>query len=134
MKNVRLWLASMPERGHLFIGEPFPEPAKPDRLLLSTPETIELGEIRLETLYTPGHAPGHLSFYMPQQKVLFSGDTLFAGSIGRTDLPGSNHALLMDSIFNKILPLGDDVTVLPGHMQPTTIGAERNSNPFLLMV
>ena len=109
-----------------------PAAAPPDRLLTSVPETIELDSIRLQSLYTPGHAPGHLSFYMPAQKVLFSGDSLFAGSIGRTDLPGGDHDLLMRSIFEQLMPLDDDVQVLPGHMGATTIGRERRSNPFLL--
>jgi glyoxylase-like metal-dependent hydrolase (beta-lactamase superfamily II) len=69
---------------------------------------------------------------MPNEKILFSGDSLFAGSIGRTDLPGGNHALLMQSIFTQLMVLDDDVQVLPGHMHPTTIGRERATNPFLL--
>ena len=69
---------------------------QPDRLLTSESEIIELDSIRLTSLYTPGHAPGHLSFYLAEHKILFSGDTLFAGSIGRTDLPGGDHQLLME--------------------------------------
>jgi glyoxylase-like metal-dependent hydrolase (beta-lactamase superfamily II) len=115
-----------------FVGHPFPEAAEPDRLLTTEPEVIELGQIRLETLYTPGHAPGHISFYMREAELVFSGDCLFAGSIGRTDLPGSNYEVLMQSIFEKLLPLGDNIKVLPGHMDITTIGKERATNPFLL--
>ena len=126
------WLDSLPEQGKMFFGTSFPEAAAPDRLLTDGPETIELGAIKLETLYTPGHAPGHLSFYMEAGRIVFSGDCLFAGSIGRTDLPGGDFPLLMDSIFQKLIPLGDDVRVLAGHMQPTTIGQERETNPFLL--
>lgn len=107
-------------------------PAKPDRLLTTEPEMITLDSITLQTRYTPGHAEGHLSFYMSNEKILFSGDSLFAGSIGRTDLPGGNHALLMKSIFTQLMVLDDDVQVLPGHMHPTTIGRERATNPFLL--
>lgn len=125
-------LEHLPESGLRFTGEPFPEAAQPDRLLTSEPETIELDSIRLETLYTPGHAPGHISFYMPGGNLVFSGDCLFAGSIGRTDLPGGDYPLLMRSIFEKLLPLGDNVKVLPGHMEITSIGQERVSNPFLL--
>ena len=125
-------LDEIPLQGLFFgLGE-LPAPAKPDRLLTSESEVIELDEIRLHSLYTPGHAPGHLSFYMPAQKILFSGDSLFAGSIGRTDLPGGDHALLMRSIVDKLMTLDDDVRVLPGHMGATTIGRERRSNPFLL--
>lgn len=124
-------LEALPSRGKLFgLGE-FPEAAKPDRLLNSEPETIDVGAIKLETLYTPGHAVGHLSFFMREQNILFSGDTLFFGSIGRTDLPGGNHELLLKSIREQLLPLGDDVVVLPGHMQQTSIGFERENNPFL---
>lgn len=125
-------LEGLPQQGLMFIGRLFPEAAEPDHLLTDAPEVIELGAIRLETLFTPGHAPGHVSFYMPAQNIVFSGDCLFAGSIGRTDLPGADYDTLMRSIFARLLPLGDDVRVLPGHMQPTTIGAERRTNPFLL--
>lgn len=125
-------LETLPQQGMLFTGRPFPEAAKPDRLLTTAPETITLGEITLETLFTPGHAPGHISFYMPEGRLVFSGDCLFAGSIGRTDLPGADYNLLMKSIFEKLLPLGDNVRVLPGHMETTTIGKERATNPFLL--
>lgn len=125
-------LRSLPQQGIMFTGKPFPEAAAPDRLLTSEREMIELGAIRLETLFTPGHAPGHLSFYMPDGKLVFSGDSLFAGSIGRTDLPGGDQALLMRSIFDKLLTLDDDTRVLPGHMEMTTIGRERATNPFIL--
>ena len=125
-------LDEIPLQGLFFgLGE-LPAPAKPDRLLTSESQIIELDEIRLHSLYTPGHAPGHLSFYMPAQKILFSGDSLFAGSIGRTDLPGGDHALLMRSIVDKLMTLDDDVRVLPGHMGATTIGRERHTNLFLL--
>ena len=109
-----------------------PQPAEPDRLLTTESETIELDSIKLKTLYTPGHAEGHLSFYMEDKKILFSGDSLFAGSIGRTDLPGGDYSLLMKSIFSQLMVLDDDVQVLPGHMGATTIGRERVTNPFLL--
>jgi hydroxyacylglutathione hydrolase len=126
------WLKQLPQQGVMFTGRPFPEAAEPDRLLTSEPEIIELGAIKLETIFTPGHAPGHISFYLRDHKIVFSGDCLFAGSIGRTDLPHSDYNLLMRSIFEKLLPLGDDVRVLPGHMQQTTIGHERQTNPFML--
>lgn len=124
-------LETLPMQGRLFGLGKFPEPAKPDRLLTTESETIELGSIKLETLFTPGHAPGHLSFYMRDHKIVFSGDTLFFSSIGRTDLPGGDHELLLKSIQEKLLTLGNDVRVLPGHMQETTIGTERKHNPFL---
>lgn len=125
-------LDEIPLQGIFFgLGE-LPVPAKPDRLLTSDSEVIELDSIRLRSLYTPGHAPGHLSFYLPEHKILFSGDSLFAGSIGRTDLPGGDHDQLMRSIVEKLMTLDDDARVLPGHMGATTIGQERRANPFLL--
>jgi glyoxylase-like metal-dependent hydrolase (beta-lactamase superfamily II) len=125
------WLEVLPQQGKRFGFGEFPPAATPDRLLTSAPEVLTLGSIRLETLYTPGHADGHLAFYMPSHRVVFSGDALFKGSIGRTDLPGGNAHTLLTSIFEKLLPLGDDVTVLSGHGGATTIGAERKTNPFL---
>lgn len=131
-QDCQTWLNSLPAQGKLFgLGE-LPPAAKPDRLLTTESEVIALDGIRLKTLYTPGHAPGHLAFYLGAQKILFSGDTLFAGSIGRTDLPGGDFKLLMKSIHSKLMILDDDVQALPGHMQATTIGAERAANPFLL--
>lgn len=124
-------LAEIPLQGRYFGLGQLPEPATPDRLL-SDKETIELDSIRLSSLYTPGHAPGHLSFYLAEQKILFSGDTLFAGGIGRVDLPGGDHDLLMKSILERLMTLDDDVHVLPGHMGATTIGRERLTNPFIL--
>lgn len=128
----KIWLESLPEQGLRFTGQKFPEAATPDRLLTDAPETIELGAIKLETIYTPGHADDHISYYMPDRQLVFSGDCLFAGSIGRTDLPGGDYELLMQTITEKLLPLGDNTEVLPGHMQQTTIGEERSNNPFLL--
>lgn len=124
-------LRDLPAQGQMFFGSPFPPAAEPDRLITSEDEIIELGAIRLHPLYTPGHAPGHLAFYMPAQKVVFSGDALFAGSIGRTDLPGGSTDLLIGSIVHKLLTLDDDVRVLPGHDEATTIGIERRENPYL---
>lgn len=126
-----VFLDNLPETGLRFIGALFPEAVTPDRFLTTEPETIEVGAIRLETLYTPGHSPGHIAFYMPEQRIVFSGDTLFKGSVGRTDLLGSDQGLLMRSIREKLLTLDDDVRVLAGHMGETTIGEERRTNPFL---
>ncbi len=125
-------LRGLPDQGLRFFNQKFPEPAEPDRLLTNERESIDLGAIHLETLYTPGHAPGHIAFYMPAQKVVFSGDALFAGGIGRTDLPGGNYQRLMRSIIEQLLTLPDDTTVLSGHGDSTTIGEERRTNPFIL--
>ncbi|MFO7323259.1 MAG: MBL fold metallo-hydrolase, partial [Chloroflexota bacterium] len=113
-------LKNVPQMGMMFLGRLLPRPAEPDRLLTSEPESIDIGAIHLETRFTPGHAPGHVSFYMPQQKLVFSGDALFAGSIGRTDLPGGDLDLLMRSIDEQLLTLPDDTRVLPGHGGVTT--------------
>ncbi len=125
------WLKFLPETGIRFTGSPYPEAATPDRLLTTESETIEVGAIKLETLYTPGHAPGHLSFYLRDYGIVFSGDLLFAGTVGRTDIPGSNSALLLKSIRERLLTLPDDTRVLPGHGQSTTISKERATNPYL---
>ncbi|MCU0476300.1 MAG: MBL fold metallo-hydrolase [Anaerolineae bacterium] len=126
------WIENLPERGLRWIGQPFPEAATPTRLLTDAPEVITVGSISLHTLFTPGHAPGHIAYHWPAQNLVFSGDALFKGSIGRTDLPGSDYETLMRSIFDKLLTLGDDTKVLPGHGGATTIGVERRTNPFLL--
>ena len=94
-------------------------------------ETLEIGSLRLSSLYTPGHAPGHLSFYAEREGTVFSGDALFAGSVGRVDLPGGSMELLIQSISEKLLTLPDTTRVLSGHGPETTIGQERTTNPFL---
>ncbi|MDZ4762954.1 MAG: MBL fold metallo-hydrolase [Chloroflexota bacterium] len=124
-------LKHLPETAARFGLPPFPDAAEPDRLLTSERETIQLGALKFETLYTPGHAPGHLSFFMPDQRLVFSGDALFYNSVGRTDLPGGSSSVLLHSIQTQLLILDDDVRVLSGHGQETTIGRERLNNPFL---
>jgi len=130
-EDCKALLDEIPLQGMYFGLGKLPAAAAPDRLLKSESEIIELDSIRLTSLYTPGHAPGHLSFYLAEHKILFSGDSLFAGSIGRTDLPGGDHDLLMKSIIEQLMVLDDDVHVLPGHMGATTIGRERLTNPFI---
>jgi hydroxyacylglutathione hydrolase len=101
-------------------------------------ETIEGGEhltlagLEIDVLFTPGHSPGHVSFSIPDHQLLLSGDVLFQGSIGRTDLPGGDPERLMESIAMLLDTLPDDTRVLPGHMGVTTLGRERHTNPFLL--
>lgn len=90
------------------------------------------GGIDLEVLLVPGHCPGSLCFFEKTERVLFGGDVLFAGGIGRWDLPGGDYELLIRGIREKVLPLGDDVTVLPGHGPATKIGVERKTNSFLV--
>jgi glyoxylase-like metal-dependent hydrolase (beta-lactamase superfamily II) len=91
---------------------------------------VEVDGLRLQVIHTPGHTPGSVSFYT--EGMLFSGDTLFRGSIGRTDLPGGDYEQEMASIVDKLLTLPDDTVVLPGHMQETRIDLERQTNPFVL--
>jgi glyoxylase-like metal-dependent hydrolase (beta-lactamase superfamily II) len=97
-------------------------------------ESIKFGQTELQIITTPGHTPGHVVFYEPQAKVLFTGDTLFRESIGRTDLPGGDYSWIMNSILEKIIPLGDDVKVYPGHGETTDIGHESMYNPFVVEV
>jgi len=92
-------------------------------------ERVPLGEQYMEVLFTPGHAPGHVTF--KHGSTLWSGDVLFVGSVGRTDLPGASWDQLERSIRDVLFPLGDEMKVLPGHGPATTIGAERKSNPFV---
>jgi hydroxyacylglutathione hydrolase len=106
------------------------EPAKPDFLIEETPSREFLGA-QFQVLEVPGHCPGSLCFYLPKDRLLIGGDVLFAGSIGRGDLPGGNIEVLVQEIRKKLFPLGDEVTVLPGHGPPTTIGTERRTNPFV---
>jgi glyoxylase-like metal-dependent hydrolase (beta-lactamase superfamily II) len=94
-------------------------------------QTYDVGELQFKVLHCPGHTPGHVVLYAPKQQKVFVGDVLFAGSIGRTDLPGGSTEQLLDSIKNKLLTLDDDVTVYSGHGPLTTIGEERLTNPFL---
>ena len=108
-----------------------PAPPPPDEMLADK-QILQVGHLTVHVLYTPGHAPGHVSLYLPEHGVLFSGDALFQGSIGRTDLPGGNHSLLLRSIHERLLPLPDATQVLSGHGPATTIGQERQLNPFLI--
>ena len=94
-------------------------------------QTYRVGELSFKVIHCPGHTPGHVVLFEPDEKKVFVGDCLFAGSIGRTDLPGGSTEQLRDSLFNKILPLGDEVEVYSGHGPVTTIGYERRTNPFL---
>ena len=94
--------------------------------------TIEFGQCRIEFLHTPGHTEGSVCLYFPAEKLLIAGDTLFARSIGRTDLPGGSFEKIMRSLHDRILTLPDDTVVIPGHGPRTTIGEEKEENPFLI--
>ena len=101
---------------------------------LEAEEETRLGDTALRTPRTPGHPRGHVALYEPQSKALFTGDTLFRESIGRTDLPGGDYSWIMRSILDVILPLGDEVHVYPGHGPETTLGHETLYNPFIVEV
>ena len=101
---------------------------------LSEGETVSVGPHQFDILHTPGHAPGHIIFVNEQDKLILMGDVLFQGSIGRSDLPGGNHQQLMDSIANKIMPLGDEMKYVCGHSPPSTIGQAKATNPFLASI
>lgn len=98
---------------------------------LEDEEEIAFGNTRLRVIHTPGHTPGGLMFYQPEDKILFSGDTLFMGSVGRTDLSDGNMKQEIRSIQTRVLVLPDDVTIYPGHGPSTTVGNERRTNPYL---
>lgn len=120
-------LRTLPSQRLIFGVEIDPPPA-PDRFLKDNDE-VKLGNLLLKILYTPGHSPGGICIHA--DGMVFTGDTLFAGSIGRTDLPGGDYNTLINSIKEKLLPLGDNTIVLPGHGPKSTIKDERKYNPFL---
>lgn len=107
------------------------EAVAPDRWLADG-DTVTVGGVVFEVLHCPGHSPGHVVYFQRQARFAIVGDVIFAGSIGRTDLPRGDHARLLASIRTKLLPLGDDVGFLPGHGPTSTFGEERVSNPFLV--
>jgi len=114
------------------LGLPF-EPCEPDGFLADG-DALTLASLRFEVLHTPGHTPGGICLLIRREEqpaIVFSGDTLFAGGIGRTDFPGGSYVQLLDSIRGRLFRLPDDTLVYPGHGDPTTIGEERRTNPFL---
>lgn len=119
--------ARVSEMYNIPISEPSPAPGK----FIAEGDLIEFGNTSLRAILTPGHSPASLSFYCEADKFLIAGDVLFLESIGRTDLPGGDHQTLLDSISQKLYPLGDDIVVYPGHGGRTTIGHERKNNPFI---
>lgn len=113
-----------------WLGIATPDVAPPDASL-EDGQVVSVTGLTGAILHTPGHTEGSVCLYLPQQALLLAGDTLFAGSVGRTDLPGGNTRKLIQSIHDSLLTLPDEVTVIPGHGAKTSIGAERESNPFL---
>ncbi|WP_075181183.1 MBL fold metallo-hydrolase [Pantoea sp. 1.19] len=125
----RFLLDNLPAQSEMF-GFPRCEPFHPQRWL-EEGDRVQVGQRQLEVLHCPGHTPGHVVFFDAPARLLISGDVIFRGGVGRTDFPRGSHQHLIASIRQKLLPLGDDVTFLPGHGPISTLGAERLSNPFL---
>ena len=124
----RFWISRLDEDGPRFGMRT--EVFEPTRWL-EDGDTVSFGEVTLEVIHCPGHTPGHVVFFHRATKFAFVGEVLFEGSIGRTDFPMGNHQDLIDSITQKLWPLGDEVTFVPGHGRPSTFGRERESNPFV---
>jgi len=129
LPNQPAWLG-IPKSQWSEFGFDFEAPPQVDEHW-SDGQTYQVGELSFQVIHCPGHTPGHVVLFEPTERKVFVGDCLFAGSIGRTDLPGGSTEQLMDSLFKKILPLGDDVEVYSGHGPVTTIGNEKKTNPFL---
>lgn len=128
-KGDLFWIEGLPQQSAMF-GFPAAETFTPDRWL-NDGDTVSVGDVTLQVIHCPGHTPGHVVFYSPQDKLAIVGDVIFQGSIGRTDFPKGNHAELVSSIRDKLFPLGDDVTFIPGHGPESTFGHERRTNPFV---
>jgi len=116
--------AYAPAMGFRYEPSPLPE------VYLPQTGTVSFGNTTLELIFAPGHSPAHLCFYNKADNMLIGGDVLFRGSVGRSDLPGGNHAQLIKNIEEKLFTLPDDCTVYPGHGPETTIGYEKETNPF----
>ncbi|MDJ0878209.1 MAG: MBL fold metallo-hydrolase [Halieaceae bacterium] len=123
------WIDKLPEWCRMS-GLPEAPPFVPDRWL-EDGDTVTVGEQTLKVFHCPGHTPGHVVFLHDEQRLAWVGDVLFQGSIGRTDFPRGNHAELVSSIRDKLFPLGDDITFIPGHGPTSNFGHERATNPFV---
>jgi hydroxyacylglutathione hydrolase len=124
----RFWLARLDDDGRQWgiAGTPF----EPDRWLVER-DTVTVGDLMLDVYETPGHTLGHVIFHYPPSRFALVGDVLFQGSVGRSDLPGGDHAQLIETIVTKLWPLGEDTAFIPGHGQPSTFAHERRHNPFV---
>jgi glyoxylase-like metal-dependent hydrolase (beta-lactamase superfamily II) len=125
----QFWIEQMPAQARMF-GFPPCEAFTPDRWLQHG-DRVTVGELEFEVLHCPGHTPGHVVFFQREAHYAIVGDVIFAGSIGRTDFPRGDHAQLLASIRERLFPLGDDITFLPGHGPESTFGEERRHNPFV---
>lgn len=129
-QNDHALLKSLPMQAK-WIGMAPPEEVQIDQSL-SDGDTVRVGAVSANVMHTPGHTEGSISLYLPSEHKLIAGDTLFAGSIGRTDLPGGSFEKIMRSLHGPVLSLPDETVVVPGHGPLTTIAEERETNPFLL--
>jgi glyoxylase-like metal-dependent hydrolase (beta-lactamase superfamily II) len=123
------WLAALPKQAEMFGFDPVEPPEVDHRH--QDGETFTLGQCEARVIHTPGHSPGSSCLWFPEAKVLFTGDTLFSGSVGRTDLPGGDVDALFKSIKERLFTLGDDVRFHPGHGPAGVLGDERRANPFV---
>ena len=128
----QFWIDGLPEQSRMF-GFPAAEPFKPTRWLADG-DTVTAGNCTLAVRHCPGHTPGHVVFHSADIKRAFVGDVLFAGSIGRTDFPQGNHQQLINSITQRLWPMGDDTVFIPGHGPESTFGEERRYNPYVRSV
>lgn len=125
----RFWIDMLPQQAGMF-GFPAAEAFVPQRWL-DHGDTVTVGETTLEVLHCPGHTPGHVVFFDREGELAIVGDVIFAGSIGRTDFPRGNHGALVASIRERLFPLGDGISFIPGHGPMSTFGQERMTNPFV---
>ena len=128
-REDNFWIEALPEQGRMF-GFPSVERFEPTRWL-EQGDRVQVGKEELEVRHCPGHTPGHVIFFHSGDRLALVGDVLFKGSIGRTDFPGGDHATLLNAIRQQLWTLGDDVVFIPGHGPMSTIGHERETNPFL---
>jgi glyoxylase-like metal-dependent hydrolase (beta-lactamase superfamily II) len=126
-EDYTLWRALGGARGYDIEFDPGPEPT----IDLAHGQSLYLGEIEFKVRFAPGHTRGHVMLYVPAESLMFVGDVIFQGNIGRTDLPGGDHDMLIESIRREVLSLPDETRLLPGHGPETTVGAERMYNPWL---
>jgi glyoxylase-like metal-dependent hydrolase (beta-lactamase superfamily II) len=125
----QFWIEGLPKQSQMF-GFPDVEVFTPDRWL-EDGDRVSFGDVELQVIHCPGHTPGHVVFYHAASSLALVGDVLFQGSIGRTDFPRGDHAALIRSIKEKLLPLGDEIRFIPGHGPMSTFGQERLTNPFI---
>lgn len=128
-KDEAFWLDQLPLQSQRF-GFPKAEAFAPNKWL-DDEDVVTVGKVLLTVKHCPGHTPGHIVFFSPDDHLAIVGDVLFAGSIGRTDFPRGNHADLVGAIRTKLFPLGDDIAFVPGHGPMSTFGEERKSNPYV---